>query len=271
MSSKQRKRIVTVQDDSEEDMEEVSQTQTLTQAQKATANLSKDVINKMVSELVQYMLIMEQKKIPIKRTDINKHVLKDNSKAYTEIFRQAKERLKNVFGLEVTELELTATKTKNKVYILLNTLDADTHSDFVDMSSEEPRMTLLLIVLSIIFMNQGQVITDALLWHILQKLDINCDEGKDHEVFGDVKRILTIDFTKQMYLEYTKIPNSETPIHEFRWGLRAHKEISKRQILDFVCKVYGNMRPENWNTQYREVIRSEGGREDQETAGTSNT
>ncbi|XP_033106507.1 non-structural maintenance of chromosomes element 3 homolog [Anneissia japonica] len=266
--SKIRRKVVT--DDSDESMDEdatQSQTQTLTQAQKVTATLSHDVINNMVSEVVQYMLVMEQKKLPIKRADINKHVLKDYSRAYTEIFRQASDRLKTVFGLEVTELELTSTKSKSKVYILLNTLDAEAQADVVDMSMEEPRMALLLIVLSIIFMNQGEMITDTILWHILKKLGINADE-KEHEVFGDVKKILTTDFTKQLYLEYTRVPNSEVPLYEFRWGLRAQKEISKRKILEFVCKVYGNMRPEDWNTQYKEAVQSEGGILEQEAEGS---
>lgn len=58
-----------------------------------------------------------------------------------------------------------------------------------------------------------------------------------HPVFGDVKKQLTVEFVRQGYLEYTRQPNTDPPVFEFRWGFRAKKEITKRNCLDFVSQV----------------------------------
>jgi len=58
-----------------------------------------------------------------------------------------------------------------------------------------------------------------------------------HEVFGDTKKLLTQEFVRQGYLEYTKQPNSDPPMYDFRWGQRAKFEISKRSCLNFVSQV----------------------------------
>jgi hypothetical protein len=42
---------------------------------------------------------------------------------------------------------------------------------------------------------------------------------------------------RQLYLEYIRIPELEPPKFEFRWGLRAEEEVSRRELLNFVCLV----------------------------------
>ena len=58
-----------------------------------------------------------------------------------------------------------------------------------------------------------------------------------HETFGDVKKLVTQEFVKQAYLDFTKLPNSERPVFEVRWGQRAKLETSKMKILKFVSLV----------------------------------
>lgn len=50
-----------------------------------------------------------------------------------------------------------------------------------------------------------------------------------------LKAITLFPFTR--YLEYTRLPHTDPPEFEFRWGPRAAKETSKKQILQFVAKV----------------------------------
>ena len=59
-----------------------------------------------------------------------------------------------------------------------------------------------------------------------------------HEVFGDIKKLLTQEFVRQGYLEMTRQPNMDPPVTEFGWGQRAKLETSKRRVLEFVSKVY---------------------------------
>ena len=57
-----------------------------------------------------------------------------------------------------------------------------------------------------------------------------------HPVFGDVKKYITAELVKQMYLNYECI-SKEPPKYEFTWGLRAKQEFDKRDLLQFVCRV----------------------------------
>lgn len=58
-----------------------------------------------------------------------------------------------------------------------------------------------------------------------------------HSLFGDVKKLLTMEFVRQGYLDHTRQPNTDPPVYEYRWGFRARKEMTKRNCLDFVSKV----------------------------------
>ncbi|XP_019626418.1 PREDICTED: non-structural maintenance of chromosomes element 3 homolog [Branchiostoma belcheri] len=243
------------QQDEDSDMEtdpptQASQT-TLTQAQRAAESLSRQEIERKVNEVVQFFLIMEQKKAAVKRADITKHILKEHSKVFPVVLEKAKKKLREVFGVSVEELE-----GKDKRYILVNLVDTPDGQDHLNMLDEGPKSGLLLVVLSLIFM-KGNVIQDTLLWHTLKRLGIQ--ENQPHEVLGDVKSLLTKEFTRQLYLEYKRVPQSDPPSFEFRWGPRAHKETTKRRVLQFVSKMYGSESLEIWTSQYQDVLRSEGG------------
>ncbi|XP_038054384.1 non-structural maintenance of chromosomes element 3 homolog isoform X2 [Patiria miniata] len=234
-----------------------SQTQSMTQAEKAAAKLTPELIERKVGELVQYLLIMEQRKIPVRRGDITKNILKEYRTILPHVLERAKRKLKSAFGLELVEILHKTGKTTIKMYILLNKIDAEKQGVFLDSSRDDPKVGLLITVLSIIFMSGGAV-NEPVLWHTLKKLGIKQDE-KNHEVFGDVKKLLTSEFaSKQMYLDYSRIPNTDPAAYQFKWGIRAQTECTKRKVLDFVCQMYGNdMDVKTWKEQYREVLQSE--------------
>ncbi|XP_072051104.1 non-structural maintenance of chromosomes element 3 homolog [Amphiura filiformis] len=252
--------VAVIESESEEDVDETltqNQTQSLTQAQRATAQLSPEVVERKVGELVQFLLIQEQKKLPVKRSDISKNVLEKEYRAcFPAILERAKVKLREAYGLELTELQQTSGKSTKKQYILLNNISSDAQANFVDSSSEDPKVGLLFIVLGLIFM-QGGVVNEAVLWHFLGKLGIDGDE-KNHDIFGDVKKLLTQEFTRQLYLEYTRIPNSEPPVYEFRWGQRSNASVSKMRILKFISETIFNMEPSVWLSQWQEACGAEG-------------
>lgn len=43
-----------------------------------------------------------------------------------------------------------------------------------------------------------------------------------------------------MYLDLIRIPQTDPPVLEFRWGARAEREVDKEAILNFVCQVGGD-------------------------------
>ncbi|XP_043935771.1 non-structural maintenance of chromosomes element 3 homolog isoform X2 [Protopterus annectens] len=102
--------------DSEDDL--LSQAQTATQVQRNLEKLTPEQIEQKVSEVVQFILIKDQKKLPIKRADIVKNVLKEYKSIYAEILNRVSQILKQVFGLKLVEIDV-----KNHVYIVVNRLE----------------------------------------------------------------------------------------------------------------------------------------------------
>lgn len=216
------------------------------------ANSSPQVLERKIAELVQYLLIMEQNKVPVKRADISKNILKGYKNIYQDVLSGAKANLSEIFGFEVVEVEHSSGKTKTKLYFLLNKLDSELREGIDEISAENPKTALLWIILAIIFMSEG-VISEAQLWQALQKLGLAQDE-KSHSVYGDVKKLITTEFPRQLYLEYTRVANTDPAVYEFRWGERAKAEVDLERMLEMVTEIYGNnMTSQSWRTQYRSV------------------
>lgn len=231
--------------DSSDEMTQSRSQLTLTQAEKALGSMSGVEVEQLVNDLVIYLLIADQKKIPIKRQDINKNVLKDNKKAFAGIMSKAKAKLETVFGIKLVDLE------QNR-YILVNNLDNPVAED-VD-PEDHAKTGLVLVILALIFMRGNQIGEDEL-YEALRKLGVDVDQL--HEVFGDVRRLITVEFVRQAYLESERQQTVDPPKLIFRWGLRAKAETTKRDVLEFVCSIYGNKEPTEWRTQWRDIVGAE--------------
>jgi len=111
--------------------------------------------------------------------------------------------------------------------------------------SDAPKMGLLIVILSLIQMNED-VIGEDLLYERLKCLGIHRSD-KRHEVFGDIERTIE-QFTKQFYLDKDKdeiATEAEAEDHggrrknkyAYRAGSRAEKEISKQTITHFITQI----------------------------------
>ncbi|XP_028850232.1 necdin-like 2 isoform X2 [Denticeps clupeoides] len=221
--------------------EDVSFTQpTSSQLQRARDNFTSVQVDHKAAEVVQFILIKDQKKIPIRRTDIAKHIVKEYRAVYQDIMVRVGLIFERVFGMELVEID-----TKSHTYILINKLEPTTEEPL----SLNPKIGLLFVVLSVIFM-KGGVIKEAVLKNTLKKLRVDFEER--HDEFGDVKKLITEEFLRQKYLEYTRVPHTDPPEFEFRWGIRAEKEVSKLKIIELVGQLH-NQDPQIWTQQYREA------------------
>ncbi|XP_020511223.1 necdin-like 2 [Labrus bergylta] len=214
-----------------------------TQVQRGLEKLTPSQVDQKTAEVVQYFLVKDQKKIPIRRADIVKHVVKEYRNIYPEIINRAAQTFDKVFGLKLVEID-----TKNHLYILVNKLEAAERAPPIETPAN-PKTGLLFVILSVIFM-KGGVVKENLIWNTLKKLRV--DPGDRHEEFGDVKKVVTDEFVRQRYLEYVRIPHTEPVEHEFRWGQRAEIEVSKAKILEFVSELH-EQDPQSWSQQYREA------------------
>ncbi|XP_046990866.1 non-structural maintenance of chromosomes element 3 homolog isoform X2 [Schistocerca americana] len=160
-------------------------------------NLSQDAseerLDALASETLRYLLGMAHTKLPVKRQDITKNVLKDYSKNFKAVMERTKRFLNEDYGIDVAEV---GTSAGNKSYILINQFrykDIPSSSRFVSDSMKSQQI-LLMIVLSFVFM-KGGVVKEDVLWEFLIRLGL-IKKGSNfiHERFGDVNK-----FVSQVY------------------------------------------------------------------------
>ncbi|NWJ02830.1 NSE3 protein, partial [Crypturellus undulatus] len=196
-----------------------------------------------VSELVQFLLVKDQKKIPIKRSDILKKVIGEYKDVYSEIVNRAGRTLQQVFGLQLVEID-----TKHHIYILVSTLPR-TEGENLRQDDQTAKLGLLAVILSFIFM-KGNSAKDGAVWEFLRRLRVH--PGERHEVFGDVRKLVMEEFVRQKYLDISPIPLTDPVEFKFQWGPRAAKETSKREMLQFVAAIQGK-EPSFWTSQFKEA------------------
>ncbi|NXJ58517.1 NSE3 protein, partial [Spizaetus tyrannus] len=173
--------------DGDEDFNQ-SQMPTHSQVQRNLERRSQDQVNQKVSELVQFLLVKDQKKIPIKRADMLKKVIREYKDVYSEIVNRAGKTLQQVFGLQLVEID-----TKHHIYILTSDLPR-AEGENLHRDNQTAKLGLLLIILSFIFM-KGNTAKDGAVWEFLRRLRVQ--PGERHEVFGDVKKLVTEEFVRQ--------------------------------------------------------------------------
>ncbi|XP_051856550.1 non-structural maintenance of chromosomes element 3 homolog [Antechinus flavipes] len=228
------------------------------QVQKKPTKRTEAQIQQKVNELVQFLLVKDQKKLPIRRADMVKTILQDYKDLASVIIERAGQILEEVFGLQLKEID-----QKYHAYILINKLER-LEGDGMKMDESVAKMGLLMVILSLIFM-KGNSARESLVWDVLKKLRV--DPEKKHKTFGDVKKLVKDEFVRQKYLEYNRVPHTEPPEYEFLWGPRAAHETSKMQVLRFVAKIQ-NREPSSWVSQYNEALQDE--MASASAAGTSN-
>ncbi|KAK8739338.1 hypothetical protein OTU49_003587 [Cherax quadricarinatus] len=230
--------------------EEEEENQSQSQSQKNT-QLSQHPKTKLAGLVCNYLLVAETKKIPVRRAEIVKATMKDHGRHFTSVMEEASNILEKVYAYKVVELE------KNS-YILINNIGT-VHSDSEHASkkSDDSRTGLLTFILTGIFMT-GEMMQEGSMREYLRKLGIDLTSRDAHPVYGNVSKLINQDFVKQRYLAITQDTTTDPPSREYRWGERAQHELSKRDLLELVCKIYGqNMRPEIWTSQWRTIQREE--------------
>jgi len=211
--------------------------------------LNDDDAQKMISDVVFFFLVADQKKTVIKRADLVKNcdLGKKPKNLQDWIIGQASKNLADTFGIEVSEM------SKGGQFVLINKLDEVKGHEFLHWSEKETaQQGVLFTILGLILMSNDKV-TDEVLFKFLRQMGIYEDEKSNRpskivvdpevsELFdGDVKKFVNdILVTKQHYLKREKVqgPDPETEVFEYSWGERAKKEVRESSVFKMVCTVY---------------------------------
>merc|ERR1712141_515076 len=169
-------------------------------SQSTMADFSQADKDKLITDVVFYILSQEQKRPIFKRSEIMKAIglTGRNTGIQEEIWKESKRELLETFGYEM------ATTSDKKGFLMLNTIldDADEEERHLEFSDDEyAHQGLLLVVLSVIYMNNG-VVKEEALFEFLQKMQLyDADQAgrrfslptganRTQVNFGDVKSLI---------------------------------------------------------------------------------
>ena len=153
---------------------------------------------------------------------------------------------------------------KGKGFYLVNKLEDSSEPDDRHLSytpEDQAHLGLLFLVLSVIYMNNGQAKQDAL-FLFLEKLGLYDRENDKKEVplFGNVKTLIEKEWgQKQHYIKVDKDDSAEpdTPANLYSWGERAELELKKSDVLKYVAKIY-DKKVRDFSEQFNKIRAVEG-------------
>jgi len=234
-----------------------------------SSNLNKDDISRMVSDVVLYCLVTDQRKALIKRADIVKqcNLGKGLSKVEVDkVMEQVERHFMDTFGMRLQEKE-----DRRGVFMLVNTISESSGQGNIQWSdSETAQMGLTFSILGLVFMSGGRVMDDILI-RFVRNLGLVAEDSRGRKgeqgsveaevslLFdGDMKRFVNDTLvSKQQYLRRTRVVEVEGEQYEYSWGERAEAEVKKSTVLKFVCELYG-CRPRVFAEQFDIVKQEEG-------------
>ncbi|XP_012519538.1 PREDICTED: melanoma-associated antigen E1 [Propithecus coquereli] len=209
-----------------------------------------DPMEQNVAELLQFLLVKDQSKYPIRESEMREYIAKEYRSQFPEILRRAAAHLECIFRFELRELD-----PETRTYILLNKL-GPVPFEGLEESPNGPKMGLLMMILGQIFLNGNQA-KEAEIWEMLWRMGVQRERRLS--IFGNPKRLLSVEFVWQRYLDYRPITDCNPVEYEFFWGPRSHLETTKMKILKFMARIY-NKDPMDWPEQYNEALEEDAAR-----------
>lgn len=196
-------------------------------------------ISQAAKECVRYIVCREGSKIPIKRSDIIKNIASAAdvpSNQINTVVTQANKLLKKVYGYRLLQVD-----SKGGVQFIV-VLDKPCES--VQSGAVDPKQhTMLIAALTHIHMSGGSVKEDDM-WKFLETAGLLNEN--DHAG----RKVLTQQFTKQLYLTYTKVGDADYSRFIFEWGQRATEELPKLYLMEKLGEAF-NRSPDYWCEQYK--------------------
>ncbi|KIW24224.1 uncharacterized protein PV07_09952 [Cladophialophora immunda] len=216
----------------------------------------------LIKKLVRLALATEYSRTPLRRSDISQKIFKDANTSggrtsFKAVFEGAQRVLKDVFGMQLTELpskekttlkdrRTQATQTKSssnnstKSWILVSTLPPElkqnpliaqpTRAPNVDVESSYT--ALYTFILSLIYLNNN-AITDQKLERYLKR--VNADT---YTPLGNKEKLLQ-RMMKEGYIEKRRDTSSGEEIIEWTPGPRGKIEVGVEGVTGLVRTVYG--------------------------------
>ena len=187
-------------------------------------------LNRMTTQLLEFLLLKYGTKEPIFQAEMLNMVLRDNQAHFPVVFRKATQCLQLAFGLDMKEVD-----HREHIYVMVPILGLTLNEMQTDRQSI-PKAGLLVTVLSLILL-AGDRVSEENIWGALSRMGVFA--GIKHCIYGEPKELLTQVWVRAGYLKYQQVPYSHPARYEFLWGPRAYAETSKQKVKDFLRRVNG--------------------------------
>ena len=208
-------------------------------------SLPRYALDEKVAELVQFLLLKYQTEEPVTKAEMLTAVIKKYKDYFPMIFGKAHEFIELIFGIALTDMD-----PDNHSYFFEDTLDLTYEGSLID-DQGMPQNCLLILILIMIFI-KGSCVPKEVIWEVLSAIGVCA--GREHFIYGDPRKLLTIHWVQRKYLEYREVPNSAPPRYEFLWVPRAHSEASKRKVLEFLSKL-SSIIPSSFPSWYMDALK----------------
>ncbi|KAF9570394.1 Melanoma-associated antigen D2 [Mortierella alpina] len=234
-------------------------------ASSSQVSIPPEDFERLIKDVVRLAVFTSHSDAALKRDDI-RNVLNDHTRLFDRVFEKAQERLRDVFGMELTELT-TKGRSGTKSYYLRNILPQELiASPVVDWESDSADMGLLMVTLALIMVREGSIVENVLMSHYRRMSLL-----EDASPFGDVNKKLEM-YIKKRYLEKVKLDHlddsGEKAEIEYRWGARARVEVPEENVIKFIQEVYGREAPAALEANIRKAAGLKGkSKEPKEQAG----
>ncbi|XP_007530556.1 melanoma-associated antigen 4-like [Erinaceus europaeus] len=182
-----------------------------------------------MADLVSFLLNKYRRREISTQVEILNQVLDEEQEHFPLIFRQARECLQLVFGIDVQEVDPPGLS-----WVLAPTLGL-TYDGLTEAEDSVPKTGLLVMVLGVIVL-QGDCASEADMWESLNLMGLSA--GREHYIFGEPRELLTNEWVQEQYLVYQRVRGSRPAHYEFLWGPRAHAETSRQRVLYRLFMVY---------------------------------
>ncbi|XP_077920964.1 melanoma-associated antigen 10-like [Halichoerus grypus] len=187
-----------------------------------------NVVQGKVVDLVEFLLLKYRTKEPTSQAEMLEIVGEDDQDAFPVILGRASECMRLLFGVDVKEVD-----PGDHSYILVPVLGL-TCDGMLSSEQEVPKTGLLVVLLGFILLD-GDHAPEEEVWEALGAMGVY--DGQEHVIYGEPRELLTNVWVQEGYVEYRQVPGSDPARYEFLWGPRAHAEISKWQMLEYLLRV----------------------------------
>ncbi|XP_004646078.1 melanoma-associated antigen 10-like [Octodon degus] len=208
--------------------------------------LPDEVLYNKIDELMEFLLLKYSNKEPATKADML-HVVRGYEEHFPLILSKVFHCLYMVFGIDAEEVN-----APGHTYALVPVLGL-THNREVGGEQEIPKTSLLILILSIIFIKENHA-SEEVVWDMLSRMQVF--DGTEHDIYGEPRKFLTEDLVQEGYLVYQQVPDSDPARYEFLWGPRAYTETSKMRVLEHLAKVHG-CDPQSYPRLYEEALEEE--------------